>query len=99
MVESAAAVILLKPFVWEPAPLWLDARMLTVSAQRVVRVFRARLKFCARISCARSSCLAVRQSRSSTQPTSIFRESGLQNDDAMKAQWPLGIVQRLGESE
>ena len=49
--------------------------------RRAARVFRAQSTFCARISCARSSCLAVRQSRNSMEPTSMFRGTGLRNDE------------------
>src|SRR5215472_8878795 len=82
MVASAAAAILLKPSVWELAQQWPDARMPTDWERRVARVFRAQSIFCARTLCGRSSCLAVHQSPTSMEPISMFRETGLRNDDA-----------------
>src|SRR5215831_5867106 len=81
MEGFAAAAILSKRFAWEREPSWPDAHMPTDSELRVAGVLPALLRFCAQISCARSSSLAARQSRSWIDLTSMFREIGFHVPD------------------
>jgi hypothetical protein len=69
--------------------------MPTDSERQAARVLRARLRFCARISCAHSSCLGADQWETWMNRTSMFREIGLRNDEAMNADVIREIVTTL----